>query len=175
MNLERMMDQVGHHTVGDEEAASYAAWCAWLERGKSSRSADLRPLEDHKAIREQEIDEFNAGVDAYKAGVKYGDLPDLPMDQNGIGWAWAWFVDNRPDLESNQSASVPPENICAIVQQIDELEDKGNGWHPDLHPGATNEAERNFRTMIAANWTAIRRYINVPKASRADSRRVSDG
>lgn len=40
-------------------------------------------------ICKQEIDEFNAGVEAHRAGVAYHDLPSMPMDQNGVGWAWA--------------------------------------------------------------------------------------
>jgi hypothetical protein len=40
-------------------------------------------------ICKAEIDEFNAGVEAWRAGVAFHDLPDMPMDQNGVGWVWA--------------------------------------------------------------------------------------
>jgi hypothetical protein len=51
----------------------------------------------------QEVDEFNAGFEAYKAGVAYEDEPnDTIHDQWSVGWAWAAFNDMRKQLAAAQ-------------------------------------------------------------------------
>jgi hypothetical protein len=58
-------------------------------------------------ICKAEIDEFNAGVEAWRAGVAFHDLPDMPMDQNGVGWVWAAW--NGKTFAPSHVAALTPD------------------------------------------------------------------
>jgi hypothetical protein len=60
-------------------------------------------------ICKAEIDEFNAGVEAWRAGVAFHDLPDMPMDQNGVGWVWAAW--NGKTFAPSHAAPVGPYKV----------------------------------------------------------------
>jgi hypothetical protein len=67
-------------------------------------------------ICKAEIDEFNAGVEAWRAGVAFHDLPDMPMDQNGVGWVWAaWNGKTFAPSHVGSDAQPIPGMACKAI------------------------------------------------------------
>ena len=106
---ERQFKATGSINVTGESAA-------WLlgELRRSSLSATEQTFSSDPA----EVREFNQGFEAFGKGVRYTDLPDLPTDTNGIGWAWAWFLKNRPDRTAPSHAAEPIPNISERMERL---------------------------------------------------------
>jgi hypothetical protein len=57
-------------------------------------------MSEEGRLRQEEIDEFNEGFQAYGKGVRFEDLPEGKHDQLGIGYAWAAFGDLRNERKA---------------------------------------------------------------------------
>lgn len=52
--------------------------------------------------------------------------------------------------------------INKLVTELDALAEAGNGWNPEHYRNAPNDAEREFRNRLVAEWTTIRGLLLGP-------------
>lgn len=123
----------------------------------ASPSATAKPEDGRCGICKQEIEEFNSGVEAWRAGVAFADLPDMPMDQNGVGWAWAaWNGKTFAPYVPAPSADTPPTSALTDFDFSFEEYVNGLKW--------SDKATEHEKTLVVGNlrgmFSAIREKHN---------------
>lgn len=133
--------------IAQAEAAERMRWQAKALPSETAAHSDFEKL------RAEEIEEFNAGVEAFRAGTAYADLPDMPHDQNGVGWAWGWFLENRPDLAAVSSAvreTIPHDAEWLLNELIRRANENA-----ELYSGGLAETQ----WALIASWLSEHRVL----------------